>query len=177
MNHLPLYDVHHSRHLQVKGDGIKLFRNTSTMKTVKLSLKFKTVAFIFGLFALVSCATISNFDQQAYIYTTSVKVDALNVMDLATSDYSAHSKEVKELQTQLQKIYEYEKNRPKNEITLKQWDILLDSEGHLLGGFIKRWETQKTLSKTFVAETKKLVAKAFDQIAGLESKKIKASDI
>ena len=147
------------------------------METVKLSLKLKSIAFLFGLVALVGCATISNFDQQAYIYTTSVKVDALNVMDLATTDYTAHSKEVKELQTQLQKIYEYEKNRPKNEITLKQWDILLDPEGHLLGGFIKRWEMQKTLSKTFVIEAKKLVDKAFDQIAGLESKKIKASDI
>ena len=147
------------------------------METVKLSLKLKTIAFLFGLVALVGCATISNFDQQAYIYTTSVKVDALNVMDLATTDYTAHSKEVKELQTQLQKIYEYEKNRPKNEITLKQWNILLDPEGHLLGGFIKRWESQKTLSKTFVIEAKKLVDKAFDQIAGLESKKIKASDI
>ena len=147
------------------------------METIKLSFKLKTIAFLFGLVALVGCATISNFDQQAYIYTTSVKVDALNVMDLATTDYTAHSKEVKELQTQLQKIYEYEKNRPKNEITLKQWDILLDPEGHLLGGFIKRWEAQKTLSKTFVIEAKKLVDKAFDQIAGLESKKIKASDI
>ena len=147
------------------------------METIKLSFKLKTIAFLFGLFTLVGCATISNFDQQAYIYTTSVKVDALNVMDLATNDYSARSKEVKELQTQLQKIYEYEKNRPKNEITLKQWDILLDPEGHLLGGFIKRWEMQKTLSKTFVIEAKKLVDKAFDQIAGLESKKIKASDI
>jgi len=147
------------------------------MKTIRLSSKLRTIAFVVGLIALVGCASISGFDRQAYIYTTSVKVDALNVMDLATSDYAAHSKEVKELQTQLQKIYEYEKNRPKNEITLKQWDILLNSEGHLLGGFLKRWETQKTLSKTFVNEAKKLVDKAFDQIAGLESKKIKASDI
>lgn len=155
----------------------KLIRNTTSMETIRISLKFKTIAFIFGLIAFVGCATISNFDQQAYIYTTSVKVDALNVMDLATNDFAAHSKEVKELQTQLQKIYEYEKNRPKNEITLKQWDILLDPEGHLLGGYLNRWETQKTLSKTFVTEAKKLVDKAFDQIAGLESKKIKASDI
>ena len=147
------------------------------MGTQKLTLKLKTIAFIIGLVALVGCASISAFDQQAYVYTTSVKVDALNVMDLATNDFANQAKEVKVLQTQLQKIYEYEKNRPKNEITLKQWDILLNPEGHLLGGFLKRWETQKTLSKTFVNEAKKLVDKAFDQIAGLESKKIKASDI
>lgn len=147
------------------------------MEIVKSASKLKTIAFIIGLLAFVGCASISSFDHQAYVYTTSVKVDALNVMDLATSDYEAHSKEVKDLQTQLQKIYEYEKNRPKNEITLKQWDILLNPDGHLLGGYLKRWKTEKTLSKTFVMEAKKLVDKAFDQIAGLESKKIKASDI
>jgi hypothetical protein len=166
-----------TRATKVRGSRNKPITNTISMETIRISLKLKTIAFIFGLFAFVGCATISNFDQQAYIYTTSVKVDALNVMELATTDFAAHSKEVKELQTQLQKIYEYEKNRPKNEITLKQWDILLDPEGHLLGGYLKRWETQKTLSKTLVTEAKKLVDKAFDQIAGLESKKIKASDI
>lgn len=147
------------------------------MEITKLASKLKVLTFVVGFVVLAGCATISGFDQQAYTYTTSVKVDALNVMDLAVNDYAGHTKEVKELRTQLQKIYEYEKNRPKNEITLKQWDILLDPEGHLLGGFLKRWETQKTLSKTFVVEAKKLVDKAFDQIAGLESKKIKAADI
>ena len=178
MNHLSPRDVHQNRLLTNKQHSrINRNLNSTSMKTIRIPLNFKTIAFIFGMFAVVACATISNFDQQAYVYTTSVKVDALNLMDQATTDFAGHSKEVKELQTQLQKIYEYEKNRPKNEITLKQWDILLNPEGHLLGGFLKRWETQKTLNKTFVTEARKLVDKAFDQIAGLESKKIKASDI
>ena len=148
MNHLSPRDVHQNRLLTNKQHSrINRNLNSTSMKTIRIPLNFKTIAFIFGMFALVACATISNFDQQAYVYTTSVKVDALNLMDQATTDFAGHSKEVKELQTQLQKIYEYEKNRPKNEITLKQWDILLNPDGHLLGGFLKRWETQKTLSK------------------------------
>ncbi|MEI6556396.1 MAG: hypothetical protein WCL70_12470, partial [Paludibacter sp.] len=62
-------------------------------------------------------------------------------------------------------------------ITLQLWDKLLDSNGHLLGGCLKRWQTEKKLSAVFVQEEKKIVGEAFDQIAELESKKIKASDI
>jgi hypothetical protein len=70
-------------------------------------------------------------------------------------------------------VYEYEKNRPKNEITLKMWDVILNPDGHLLGGFIKRWKNEKKLNAVFIQEEKKMVGEAFDQIAGLESHKIK----
>ena len=137
----------------------------------------KSIAVIFALLSAVSCASISSFDQYAYIQTTSIKVDALETMDLAKENYSAHEKNVQELKTKLQKIYEYEKNRPKNEITIKLWDTLLDTNGHLLGGFISRWQKEQKLNETYITEAKKLVDKAFDQIAGLESKKIRSSDL
>ena len=125
------------------------------------------------LLTFAACASISTFDQYAYTQTTSLKVDALNTMDLATTDFASNEKAVQELQTKLQKVYEYEKNRPKNEITLKMWNILLDTNGHLIGGFLKRWENEKKLNAVFVQEEKKIVGEAFDQIAGLESHKIK----
>jgi hypothetical protein len=149
------------------------------METIKLSFNkiSNIVAIILLLLSFTGCATISTFNQQAYSQTISLKVDALNIMDLAIDDYSVHEKTVKEFQTQLQKIYEYEKNRPKNKITIQQWDKLLDKNGHLLGGFLNRWDTDKKLGETYIAEAKKLVDKAFDQIAGLESRKLKPSDI
>jgi hypothetical protein len=131
----------------------------------------------FAILTLLSCATISTFDQQAYSNTVSVKVDAMNMMDLAVDDYNTHEASVKTLLTELQKTYEYEKNRPKNGITLQLWDKLLDKNGHLLGGFLARWQTEKKLNAVYIQEAKKLVDKAFDQIAGLESKKIKTSQI
>jgi hypothetical protein len=57
------------------------------------------------------------------------------------------------------------------------WTILLDSNGHLLGGFITRWEKEQKLNAVFIQEEKKIVGDAFDQIAGLESQKIKPTDI
>lgn len=147
------------------------------MKTLKLLGKVRNLSLVFLLFSMVSCVTISPFDQHAFVQATSAKVDALNVMDLAKDDFASHQQEVKSLETQLQKIYEYEKNRPKNEITLNLWDKLLAKDGHLLGGFLTRWKSSGKLGETFIGESKKQVGEAFDIIAGLESKKIKPSSL
>lgn len=133
---------------------------------------------VYLLFAVVfcSCATISNFDQYAYTQATSLKVDALNVMSLAVDEYSNHTEEVKNVQTAIQKIYEYEKNRPKNSITTEMWGKMLDTSGHLYGGFIKYWEKRGRLNTANIENEKEMISNSFDQIAQLESKKIKRSD-
>jgi len=100
------------------------------MKIIYLSASIRNLAILVFLLSITACATISSFDQHAYTQTTSLKVDAMNTMDLATDEYATHEKTVQELQTKLQKVYEYEKNRPRNEITLKMWDKLLDADGH-----------------------------------------------
>lgn len=145
----------------------------------KKIIKTKGLLVLFLILLLNSCATsISSFDQYAYTQTTSVKVDALNLMDLAKEDgYNNHIQAYQDLQTNLQKIYEYEKNRPKNEITIKLWDKLLDKNGGLLGGFLERWKQGTKMSVTFVSNTEEQVGEAFDMISGLESKKIKSTDI
>lgn len=129
------------------------------------------------LIILSGCSTISQFDQHAYIQTTSVKVDALRLMNLATENYSLHVVEVNFVTTQIDKAYEYERNRPKNELTLKLWDKLRDTSGHLFGGFIQRWNKDEKLSPVFIRESKKQVSEAFDIIAQLESKKIKPKQV
>jgi len=147
------------------------------MNRISISNRTINTSIIVLLLSYASCVSISSFDQYAYAQTTSLKVDALNIMDLAKEDFSTHQPVVKEFQTKLRKVYEYEKNRPKNDITIKLWDKLIDPAGHLLGGFLTRWEAEKKLNPAFITEEKKLVDKAFDQVSGLESKKIKSSDI
>lgn len=121
----------------------------------------------------ISCSTISSFDQYAYTQTTSLKVDALNVMTLATDSFTHHQTEVALLETNLQKLYEYERIRQKNQITLQQWTLLLQPEGHLLGGFLNRWKKEQVLKPVFVTEMKKIVGESFDKIAELEIHKTK----
>jgi hypothetical protein len=160
-----------------QGIIISNVQKPKSMSNSKISSRILNAVMVVFILSYFSCVSISSFDQFAYAQTTSVKVDGLNLMDKATEDFSSHQESVSQYKTQLQKVYEYEKNRPKNEITIKLWDKLLDPNGHLLGGFLNRWEKEKKLSATFITEEKKLVDQAFDQIAGLESKKIKSSDI
>jgi hypothetical protein len=119
-----------------------------------------------------SCTTISPFSEVAYQRATSLKVDALKVMTTATSQFADHKNEVESLRSDIDKAFEYAKGRPKNSISTEQWRILRDPDRNLLGGFLKRWETEGKLSKTFVDEEKQIVSDSFDTIIGLESGKI-----
>ncbi|MDR0737640.1 MAG: hypothetical protein LBF39_01045 [Prevotellaceae bacterium] len=145
------------------------------MKNILRTKKITAGLAVIMLLAFAQCAVISPFSQHAYMQTTSLKVDALNVMGMAEEPYSDHEAEVITLRTNLQKQYEYERNRPKNAISTAMWEKLLDEKA-LLGGFLNRWKEERTLGKYYIEEEKKLVAEAFDKIAGLESKKIKSSE-
>jgi len=55
-----------------------------------ISKRSLVAAFIIVLLGYSGCVTISPFDQYAYAQTTSIKVDALNLMDLANDDFPKH---------------------------------------------------------------------------------------
>jgi len=138
---------------------------------------FKKTVFFFSFVVLISMAgctpTISLYDQYAYAQAISVKVDALNLMDLATEDYQSHQKEIAALNVEIQKIYEYDQRRTKDSLTVKQWDILKNPNGHLLGSFLNNWKTSGKLSTVYIGDKKTTVTVAFDEIIKLENHKNK----
>jgi len=123
-----------------------------------------------------SCASISVFSPEAYKQAVELKVESLELMSFATMPYTDYEEEVINLNTELDKAFEFSKGRPDNEISTEQWRILIDEEGNLLGGFLKRWEAEGSLSEMFVSEMQILVSDAFDTIIGLESGKIDPSE-
>lgn len=129
-----------------------------------------------GLIAL-GCATIAPFNQVAYEQAISLKVESLALMDNATAPFAECRQEVRALRLKIDKAYEYARWLPKNEISARQWEVLKDSDRHLLGGFLERWRKESVLSKGYVEEKKRQVADAFDTIIGLESGKIKPAEI
>jgi hypothetical protein len=145
------------------------------MNNTRSAVTYKILLLISVL--VVSCATISPFSPKAYENATSLKVEALAVMDLATEPYPDHSAEVHVLVIKVNQAYEYAKGMPKNEISTKQWEILKDPERHLLGGFLKKWEAESILLQGYIAEKKEQIGAAFDTIIGLESGKIKSKDM
>lgn len=115
------------------------------------------------------------FDQYSYEKTTELKVETSNLMDKATNPYKDHKEEVEKLLVDIQKLMEYEKNKPNNEITFAMWQLLNNKEKNLLAGFFKRWEEKETFSPVFLEESKNQVLEALDLLIQYEIKKDKQS--
>ena len=127
-----------------------------------------------AMLSLWACSSyIAPYSHFAYQQGISLKVEALALMEKANEPWADHQQEVQELMLKIEKAFEYAKGRPNNELSTKQWQILKDPEQNLLGGFLKRWSTQSTLSEVFIQEAGGLISNAFDTITGLESGKIK----
>jgi hypothetical protein len=131
----------------------------------------RTSILAFVWLSFTACALIANYDQVAYEHATNAKVDTLALMNKATGNYEAHEKEVEALTNELDKAYEYDRGRQLNKITAAQWDVLRDPNRNLVGGFLKMWKEKGKLGAAFVAEKKKQIGDAFDQIIQLESGK------
>jgi hypothetical protein len=123
---------------------------------------------------LASCSTIATYDQIAYEKATDAKAEALLLMDRATGAFSSHETEIQSVNLTLEKAYEYDRGRAQNSITVKQWEILLDPNRNLFGGFIRRWREKGSLRPAYIAEKKTDIAEAFDQIIELERGKPKS---
>lgn len=137
----------------------------------------KYIAIVFLVITTVSCESTRTaiFDQYSYQRTTELKVETSKLMDKATTAYSKNTVEVEALLLNIEKLAEFEKNKPDNDITFAMWTVLSDQEKNLLGGFFKRWKEKETLSQTFVTESKKQVLEALDLLIQYEIKKDKTS--
>jgi len=142
------------------------------MKTPAL---LRPAALLLALF-FTACSTIAPYDQEAYKTATGLKVDALVVMSGATESYTAHRAEVARLRIALDKAYEYDRNRPLNDITIQLWDKLRNPDGALLGGFLREWQEEGALRPKYVAHKKTQIAEGFDTLIQLESGKIKPAE-
>lgn len=134
---------------------------------------------VLGCLLLLSsaCVTTAPYDQYVYKESTSLKVDALKLMDKAEKTYTSQQKEITALTDQLDKLYEYELHRRKNQLRIQMWNLLKDPERNLLGGFLSRWKKEEQLNAAFIGEAKLIVGKAFDQLAELESGKLTPKDL
>ena len=144
------------------------------MKTLKIKWLFLSLTIAILTTACESVKT-AIFDQYSYQKTTELKVETSNLMDKATNSYKDHKEEVEKLLVDIQKLMEYEKNKPNNEITFAMWQLLNDKEKNLLAGFFKRWEEKETFSPVFLQESKNQVLEALDLLIQYEIKKDKQS--
>lgn len=129
------------------------------------------------LMLLAGCsALIGPHSPTAYENATSLKAEVLVTLGKANTPYSDNETEIEKIKLKAEKAYEYVKGVPTNQLSAKQWEILKDPNGDLLGKFFKRWEERSSLSDILIEEYKKLASDAFDEIICLEANKKKATE-
>lgn len=133
---------------------------------------------LFAILLITGCTPgISLYSETAYRQGVELKVRSLEMISKASDSYSSHQSEAEALRRDLLIAYEYAKGRPDNEISTRQWEIMVDPNRSLMVGFLDRWQERERLSPAFIREYRELVSEAFDQIIGLESGKIDPSSI
>lgn len=127
---------------------------------------------IFLLLLLYGCSSlIGPYSPTAYENATSLKAEVLATLGKANTPFADNKDEVESIKLKAEKAYEYVKGVPKNQLSTKQWEILKDPNGDLLGKFFKRWKERSTLSETLIKKYKGLASDAFDEIICLEANK------
>lgn len=127
---------------------------------------------VFFFLVLFGCTPlIGPHSPTAYENATSLKAEVLLVLSKANTPYDDNESEIEAIQLNAEKAYEYVRGVPKNQFSAKQWEILKDPDGDLLGKFFKRWKERTTLTDTLIEEYKGLASDAFDEIICLEANK------
>lgn len=121
-----------------------------------------------ALIALAGCANISTFDRTAYEKATDAKAASLIAMSRAGQPWISQQAIVTPLLLRVEEAREYDRGRAKNSVTVQQWDILLDPERRLLGGFVRRWQEGRTYLPDAIRLFQADTARAFDTIIALE---------
>ncbi len=153
-------------------------RHTVTGRNNYFFLSKRISGFLLAALSLAlvtSCESLktASYDQYSYQKSVEIKVEASNLMDKATTPYADNIEAIAALNLEIQKIVEYEKNKPNNEITYAMWKILSNEEKNLLSGFFKRWKEKSELSQFFITEAKGQVLEAMDLLIQYEGKKDK----
>lgn len=141
---------------------------------------------IFISFLLLACLLITGctpligtHSPKAYENATSLKAKTLALMDKATEPYEKNSAQVEGPNghtATLNSAYEFVANINKNNISAKQWKLLIDKDGDLYGRFITRWKERSKLNKVYIDEFKGIISDAFSEIICLEANKKEATN-
>jgi hypothetical protein len=138
------------------------------MKTFACKLLFPFL-FLF----IIGCAPVSDFNQQAYQQSMSIKTDALNLISKANENYTDHQSEIDSLKLNVENAYLYSKTIPNNAQTIAQWEIIRDPQRSSLFGLLERWKAKTKLSDSFISEVKILIASDLNEIIEFENNKRK----
>ena len=118
----------------------------------------------------VGCV-VARFQQQSIDIAVDLRQQSTALMAQATEPFADHSDSVEALRERLRDALRGEQARVDNGESVRQWTLLADPEGALLGGFLSRWEAQGTLGQLFINAKRTQVVTAFRIIIETEEAK------
>lgn len=138
------------------------------------SIKYLLSFFLLGIALLSSsCATL--YDHYTFTETVETKVQIQNLIDQSVTPYAENKLQINTFQNQLQKMLIYERAKGKNEITLKMWEFINNSNSSI-NKFLALWEEQNTLSPAFIEEFRAPITRIFDLMVAYENNKDKPTE-
>jgi hypothetical protein len=140
-------------------------------------MKRTAIGCALALLVLGTCVPrVAMYSPAAYDAAVSLKVDTRTLVLKSGEPFPHHRDAVRELAVRMEKAYEYARGIPDNELAAGQWEIMRDPARGLAGGLFREWEEQGTLAPAYAAEKSRQIDRAFDQIIGLESRKVRRTD-
>lgn len=132
-------------------------------------------ALLFCSVLVTSCNSIKTaiFDQYSYQQDVSLKIETKVLLQHATEDYAPYQAQVESLLVEMEKMEEYEKNKPDNDISFQMWQLMTDTDKNSVAGLFKRWKEKGQLSTTFNTEASQQIMEAFDALIQYEVSKDK----
>ena len=139
---------------------------------------------IFTILLLSACITAPVFNEAAYSELCELKVLSKSLLDTMLEE-SVKSKadesdiavpdgkdgEIRALRMRIAVANEYARNRPDNDMQIKQFKLLMNEDGDLLYSLLAKWESDEYFSPFYVEKTIENIMELFDLMLALESGK------
>ena len=131
----------------------------------------RTLYYWFIIFStlLTSCAT-TFYDHYTFTETIGAKTDAQSLIRQSVTSYENHISQIESFKSRIDKMVIYEKEKSKNEITLKMWNHM-NSENSSLSKFLVLWKEKDKLNPVFTEDFASQIDKMFDLMIAYETKK------
>ena len=118
---------------------------------------------------MFSCAS-SLYDHYTFTETIGAKTDAQSLIRQSVTSYENHISQIESFKSRIDKMVIYEKEKSKNEITLKMWNHM-NSENSSLSKFLVLWKEKDKLNPAFTEDFASQIDKMFDLMIAYETKK------
>ena len=124
-----------------------------------------------ALALMVSACAVAQFSPEAVTLAQGIRAEALALIDQATDDFAGHAAAAGALRQRMDGALAQARGRSDNEESIRQWELMADPSGNLLGGFLTRWESNGRLSRALIGGIRQQVAVGLDLIVETENAK------